>query len=272
MGICNWDYLTFCNVKTCAPTPSPTVAPTTQNPTLNPTGRPSSEFIVVYSMPVWCSALLTCLFSLIFDAASPTTSPTDFPTTIPSVAPSESRDGIFLDTVLSKQALIENLVLVSYTSSGLSYPSRQYTFTDFFDALQLVVQQGFGDTDFQFLLYEGNPSKYHYGLVNLAAFLAQAMVESIQYDACDELNWQEVAGRYAISNSCGQEGRSYQDETCSTEESYMSCPVDFQMEMTAISSAGGVRAPPPLTCKPGTGPGHYSGYWDTSSGVEVSKV
>ena len=52
MGICNWDYLTFCNVKTCAPTPSPTVAPTTQNPTLNPTGRPSSEFIVVYSMSV----------------------------------------------------------------------------------------------------------------------------------------------------------------------------------------------------------------------------
>lgn len=100
---------------------------------------------------------------------------------------------------MSKKNLIENLVLVSYTSSGLSYPSRQYTFEDFYNALQLVVQRGFGEL--QFLSNEGNPNAYHYGLVNLSAFLAQAMSESIIYDACDELNWQEVAGRYAISNS-----------------------------------------------------------------------
>ena len=36
---------------------------------------------------------------------------------------------------------------------------------------------GFG-ADFSFLLWEGNIEKYHYGLVNVAAFLANAMVSN----------------------------------------------------------------------------------------------
>ena len=31
-----------------------------------------------------------------------------------------------------------------------------------------------------------------YGLVNIAAFLAQAMKETIRYDACDENSWDRV--------------------------------------------------------------------------------
>jgi hypothetical protein len=206
--------------------------------------------------------------TIIILTVSPTTSPTEMPTTIPSYAPSTSKDSIVQETLLSKRNLIENLVLVSYTSGGLSYPSRQYTFDDFYDALQLIILQGFGN-GIQFLLNEGDVDTYHYGLVNLAAFLSQAMTESIQYDACDELNWQEVAGRYAISNSCGQEGRSYQDEICPLEESYMTCPGDSEMEITAISSGNQVRAPPPLTCRPGSGAGYYTGYWDSTTGTEV---
>lgn len=110
------------------------------------------------------------------------------------------------------------------------------------------------------------PNSFAYGAVNLAAFLANAMVLSIQSDACDEHNWQEVAGRYAISNSCGQEGRSYQDEECGE---VFSCPVDPDMEMTAVTAGSQVRAPPPFTCEPGTGAGNYAGYWDTSSGTEI---
>ena len=87
---------------------------------------------------------------------------------------------------------------------------------------------------------------------------------------CDELNWQEVEGRYAISNSCGQGGRSYEDEMCSSEERYMTCAIDLSMEITAISSGNQVRAPPPLTCSPGRGVGYYAGYWDTNDGVEVA--
>lgn len=133
---------------------------------------------------------------------------------------------------------------------------------------------GFG-YDFKFLLNEGNAAKYQYGIVNLGAFLAQAMVESIMYDACDELNWEEVAGRYAISNACGQEGRSYQDEACSvgTEETDVyTCQVVIDMEITAISSGNGVRAPPPLSCQAGSGEGSYSGYWDVSTGIEIADI
>ena len=47
-----------------------------------------------------------------------------------------------------------------------------------------------------------------YGLVNIAAFLAQSMKETIQYDACDENSWDLVGGKYALSNACGQLGQS----------------------------------------------------------------
>ena len=38
-----------------------------------------------------------------------------------------------------------------------------------------------------------------YGLVNVAAFLAQSMKETIQYDACDENSWDLVGGKYPLS-------------------------------------------------------------------------
>ena len=37
-----------------------------------------------------------------------------------------------------------------------------------------------------------------YGLVNLAAFLAQSMKETIKYDACDENSWDLVGGKYPL--------------------------------------------------------------------------
>ena len=166
----------------------------------------------------------------------------------------------------SKQALIEEFILVSHSSGSgeTSYPSTQYTFDNLINGLHVMGVSGFG-ADFKFWLWEGENDKYHYGLVNLAAFLANAMVESIEDDTCDELSWQETSGRYAISNSCGQGGRSYQDETCGVENEKFSCEVDPDMEMTAVSHAeNDPRAPPPLKCEPAGGEG--SGYWDSSSG------
>ena len=46
-------------------------------------------------------------------------------------------------------------------------------------------------------------------MVSVAAFLAQSMKETIQYDACDENNWDIPTG-YAAANACGQRGQSYQ--------------------------------------------------------------
>ena len=73
--------------------------------------------------------------------------------------------------------------------------------------------------------------------VNIAAFFAQSMKETIQYDACDENSWDLVNGKYPLSNACGQLGQSYQDYHCSEEEAHMECEVDPQMSLTAVTHA-----------------------------------
>eukprot|EP00804_Cyclotella_cryptica_P023447 CCRYP_012107-RA/>CCRYP_012107-RA protein AED:0.04 eAED:0.04 QI:401/1/1/1/1/1/3/349/588 len=239
-GYCDYPWLVDCTEPTCPPTMSPSESPTespSDSPTASPTKRPT---------------------------ASPTEVPTDSPSYTPTMSPTASE--FAMPIIRKSQRLIEKYVLISYTSSGIAYPSIKYTFDYLVTALDRMAIQGFG-ADFQFLLGNEKKDEYIYGLVNLAAFLANAMVESIQYDSCDELNWQAVAGRYAISNSCGQQGRSYQNEECG--EVY-SCVVDTEMEVTAVDSSNAARAPPPFTCKPGTGDGNYSGYWDTTTGVEIS--
>jgi hypothetical protein len=198
----------------------------------------------------------TCVIVPTFNPTTvdPTKSPTESPTFFPVSA---------LSLVMSKKDLIEEFVLRSYNADRTAYPSIRYTFEYFYRSLQIMGVDGFG-ADFQFMLWDTDRAKYLLGLVNLSAFLANCMVEAVQDDTCDELNWQQVAGKYAISNSCGQEGRSYQDETC---EMY-SCTVDVNMEITAVNAANTARAPPPLACRPGSGPDSYSGFWDTSTGTE----
>ena len=172
--------------------------------------------------------------------------------------------------VESKRDLIEKYVLRSYNHAdvSLSYPSTTYTYEPFIQSLQIMGVDGFG-ADFKFNLWEGGP-KFHYGLVNLAAFLANCMVESIEADTCDELNWQHESGRHAMSNSCGQESRSYQDETCgSTSEDIYSCDVLTSVQITALSNSSETSEPPPFQCKPGSGEGYYSGYWDAPNGPFV---
>ncbi|KAL3811666.1 hypothetical protein ACHAXA_002760 [Cyclostephanos tholiformis] len=226
------------------------------------------------------TSTLSCSEGLVFDVSlgacnyaadvrcvEPTCVPTFKPTTVdPTKSPSESptlSQVSALSVVMSKKDLIEEFVLKSYNADRTTYPSVRYTFEYFYRSLKIMSVDGFG-ADFQFMLWDTDREKYLLGLVNLSAFLANCMVEAVQDDTCDELNWQQVAGRYAISNSCGQEGRSYQDETCGV----YSCIVDANMEITAVDAANTVRAPPPLACRPGSGPDSYSGFWDTNTGTE----
>lgn len=240
-GYCDHAYRVTCIEPIC--TDAPTLFPTL-SPSLSPTKKPT---------------------------ASPTMSPTKEPTGGPTRSPTSSPTGqptiglLAMNAINRNRALIEEYVLVAKNSDGDSYPSVRYTFDGLYQSVLQMGVIGFG-YGFQFYLGEGYQETYVYGLVNLSAFLANAMVESIQFDACDENNWQQVAGRYAISNSCGQEGRSYQDEECGEE---YSCAVDPSMTIIGITSGNGVRAPPPLSCKPGSGDGNYAGYWDTNTGTEI---
>jgi hypothetical protein len=167
-----------------------------------------------------------------------------------------------LSYIESKRDLIEEYILISYDdgASGLPYPSINYTYEQFIRSLEIMGVNGFG-ADFKFDLWDGQ----YYGLVNLAAFLANCMVESIEADTCDELNWQESSGRYPLSNACGQESRSYQDETCDMKNDTFSCDVVPYMEIMAVSTASQELAPPPLQCKPVSDQDNYSGYWENGA-------
>jgi len=224
-----------CIDETCPPTFMPT-----KSPTKRPSGEPS-----------------------VGPTAIPSYAPTYYPTKSPIISPKMAFK------ILEKhRASIESQILVSYTPSGQAYPSTRYTYDMLMDALRIMAVQGCcRDDDLKFILYDEDEFLYMYGLVNLAAFLSNAMVEAIQFDTCDELNEQQVAGRYAISNSCGQHGRSYQDETQSC--GLYACQVESTMEIVAVDTAMGVRSPPPFECREGSGPGKYSGYWDTQSGREI---
>jgi len=192
-GYCDFDYLVTCVDPICtesptlspskSPTTSPTVTPT-QSPTHSPTQSPTTS-----------------------PTTSPTKSPTNSPTTSPTISPTQTPTiaNLSMSFLISKRAEIEDKILIVKTQSGLSYPSVRYTFDMMIQSLEKMGQGGYGG-EFEFYLGGGQIDLYFYGLVNFAAFLANAMVESISNDTCDELNIQQVAGKYAISNSCGQEG------------------------------------------------------------------
>merc|ERR1712038_1055672 len=111
-------------------------------------------------------------------------------------------------------------------------------------------------------LWVGEGQNHVYGLVNIAAFLAQCMKETIQYDACDENNWsdnsvvQKVGGTvYSSVSACGQLSQSYQDYRCTAEEDalaggQMACSVDPNMALRARTRADWYGAPPQMFCAP----------------------
>ena len=121
------------------------------------------------------------------------------------------------------------------------------------------------------------PQEWEYGLINVAAFLSQAMAESISHDACDEFHWEQntdadsssrTSEYYAISNSCGQESQNYQEFHCAQEESHMECPVDRNMVIQATTSRVYPNAPPPLECRPRSTSDAFTGFWDVVTGKE----
>lgn len=105
-----------------------------------------------------------------------------------------------------------------------------------------------------------------YGLVNTAAFLAHSMAQSIKHDICDEPNWEQVNGKYPLSNACGQGGKSYQDMTCPVDEKHMECPVKTTMATRAVTHSNWGTfpgAPTHLFCQPKSTDGsHFTGFWD----------
>lgn len=102
-------------------------------------------------------------------------------------------------------------------------PSEVFLWPDMLSAVRKMADTGVAGRQ----LYTGPTAGaewatgHRYALANLAAFLAQSMQESIQYDACDENNWsdpkvvaQAGGSVYVATSACGQLGQSYQDYHC----------------------------------------------------------
>jgi len=155
----------------------------------------------------------------------------------------------------ASQAAFEAQVLLSQTPTSQWVPSSVYRFDDLLVALEQMWTDGVGSRK---LLVSDD---VRYALVNVAAFLAQSMKETIKYDACDENSWDLIGGKYPASNSCGQLGQSYQDYECAAGEEHMQCAVDPDMTITATTNAKWYGAPGPMFCGPKT---KYPtpGYWD----------
>ncbi|KAL7536851.1 hypothetical protein ACHAXR_007434 [Thalassiosira sp. AJA248-18] len=210
---------------------------------------------------------------LSFDSSATFTSPTASFTSSSSASSNAAIQGltgtaaIEATFVQMKTAINEKLFL--YETPMLEWiPSTVYRFDGFFDGLKIMHSQGVAGKTIYMGERNNNEDCDHchmYGLINVAAFLAQAMKETIRYDACDENSWDRVGSKlmYPISNACGQLGQSYQDYHCSEEEKHMECEVDPEMSITAVTNAKWWGAPGPLKCGPKSEI-PQTGYWDFS--------
>ena len=172
-----------------------------------------------------------------------------------------------VEYILSSISTIIDSKLFIYETPKMEWiPSSIYKFDGFYNGLSIMARDGVADTTFYLGGTNDNTSCTHcymYGLVNIAAFLSQAMKETIRYDACDENSWDRVGDDllYPLSNACGQLGQSYQDYHCADDERHMECPVDPDMTITAVTNAKWWGAPGPLTCGPKSVI-PQTGYWD----------
>ncbi|KAL7519189.1 hypothetical protein ACHAWX_003977 [Stephanocyclus meneghinianus] len=198
----------------------------------------------------------------------PTVPPTPrlVPTTPSPTLPPQTRSpssNVGLEDALENAKWDINNKLLLYESrfEGRWLPSAVYRYDSMLMALQIMYLEGVGDLKFYVGEDVAGVEGVKIGLVNLAAFLAQSMQETIKYNACDENNWDLIDGKYPLSNACGQLEQSYQDYTCPEGMEHMQCEVDPNMELKATTTEMWYGAPGPLFCGPKT-KYPFTGYWD----------
>ena len=164
---------------TLRPTLPPTPSPTTRQPTRPPSGKPTQK---------------------------PTRSPTKLPTKPPLSAlppasvniPAPSHELLAqIGSVLVDAATgITNEVLLRINVvTNEKHPTELYQYSGFINALGVISKGDLGSSYF-YLGPNGIEGGANYGLANAALFLAQAAVETVQFNICDEISWEkDVFGR-----------------------------------------------------------------------------
>ena len=211
----------------------------------------------------------------------PTESPTSsaMPTGLMGRPPADAIDAIFskIEEVMQSISITSGnvtnrfaeTVFQSEHPSGDMWPSYLYTWQGFHLSLKKMTSgEGPGEKNFFYIGDGISENSLEYGIVNVAAFLAQGVVRSIYNDTCDENSYDMVDFRYPLSNSCGQQGLSYQDEICEKDEDIgLECEVDEDMEINGVTNARWLGAPPPMACG-----NRQVGYWDHTTGLEENDI
>ena len=173
-----------------------------------------------------------------------------------------------------KRPKIEGNLLTSkhHELGRVNYYSQAFRFSNLISSLRTTAKYGIRDRYFFIADPEEGLRGFNAGLVNLAAFLANAMAESIDHDSCEEFHWEKdfVTGRYAISNSCGQNGRNYGTESCPPWQSFITCP---KSEETTLKASIPETSEPPFRFGPKPPPFESmpksdlstSGFWEEST-------
>lgn len=124
---------------------------------------------------------------------APSPTPPEKPTVPSSLTAAASTT---LEILRSKEAvIIENLLL--YDDPTLGKIQSVYTFDGLVRGLLVMGSKGVAGHTF----YLGNDDKSKgslYGLVNIAAFLAQSLKETIKYNACDEVCFYSLLFNYLL--------------------------------------------------------------------------
>jgi hypothetical protein len=79
---------------------------------------------------------------------------------------------------------INNNLLLYQNPAFQWIPSTVYRYDDLLESIKIMSTEGVAGK--KFYIGEDVENGHVYGLINIAAFLAQSMKETIQYDACDE--------------------------------------------------------------------------------------
>lgn len=255
-----------------APVGVPMVAPTGPPPVAQPAPLPIGGPPVGVGVPSGAPAGPVPASLPVSVPTAPASGPQSVPTAGPSgpppaTAPSVSSGGwsARVAAAIEGRDAFFNMNVLLKQNPDLSWtPSSLYRWGDFLAGLTKARSaQGVGGMRWWVGDAADDVDATREALTNIALFIAQSMKESIQYDACDENNWDSTSG-YAVTNACGQLGQNYSAYDCD-----LACPSLRGARFTAATHAQWYGAPGPLFCAPdedvaraGIHDGATAGRWD----------
>ena len=162
------------------------------------------------------------------------------------------------EQLVSAESVMNNEIFLYETPEKDMIPSTVYKWNDFLEGLNAMHNTGVAGHKYWLIDDSASDAtNIMYAKVAIAAFLAQSMQETIQYNACDENNWSEAKygapTDYPMTAACGQLGQMYADygynATTGQDHPY-SCPRNEKMEVSAITHAKWYGAPAPVFAVP----------------------